>query len=106
MYKRFNSMCKKRQSCTKMYMKYITNELKCIKIYTKKYKKLQNLYKMIATGDPPGIHPRGIPSKFNYQYTCIYCWECVICTRMEIATKENCLMGISIHKSITKMYPS
>ena len=32
--------------------------------------------------------------------------ECVICTRVEIATKENCLMGISIQTSMTKIYPS
>ena len=28
------------------------------------------------------------------------------CTQMGIATKENCLMGISIQKSMTKIYPS
>ena len=35
-----------------------------------------------------------------------YCSECVICTQTEIATKETWLMGISIQKSMTKIYPS
>ena len=56
-------------------------------------------------------HPWRRNSKTNTSWLRVpstndYCWECVICTRVEIATKENCLMGISIQKSMTKIYPS
>ena len=44
----------------------------------------------------------------KFFYTCLlwtrYCSECVICSRMEIATKEDCLTGISMQTFMAKIY--